>query len=379
LRAQRAVDPYAHFVNVYMLDRKGNRIDRRNPQDIFTPLYNHQIPPGAARVVHYALKVPEDQRAPLTVEAKLQYRKFDTPYLQYVFGRDYVNDLPITTISTDRITFPIASGEEAPPPPPLATPEWQRWNDYGIALLIEGDAGSEKGELAQAANAFAEVEKLGKADGPLNLARAYLKEGRLDDAAEALRRALRMDPPAPRWTVAWLNGLVDKQNGFLDKAISEFRSVLEDRYPELDARGLDFSKDYEVINELGQTLFESAKLERGEANRERREFFLRQAVEQFERTLALDSENVSAHYNLALLHRQLGDETREQEHRKLHERFRPDDNARDRAIELARRRDPAADRAAQSITIYSLHRPGAPELPSSKVAFGRDAAATAAK
>jgi tetratricopeptide (TPR) repeat protein len=379
LGEQRAVDPYAHFVNVYMLDRKGNRIDRRNPQDIFTPLYNHQIPPGAARVVHYALKVPEDQRAPLTVEAKLQYRKFDTPYLQYVFGRDYVNDLPITTISTDRITFPIASGEEAPPPPPLATPEWQRWNDYGIALLIEGDAGSEKGELAQAANAFAEVEKLGKADGPLNLARAYLKEGRLDDAAEALRRALRMDPPAPRWTVAWLNGLVDKQNGFLDKAISEFRSVLEDRYPELDARGLDFSKDYEVINELGQTLFERAKLERGEANRERREFFLRQAVEQFERTLALDSENVSAHYNLALLHSQLGDETRAQEHRKLHERFRPDDNARDRAIELARRRDPAADRAAQSITIYSLHRPGAPELPSSKVAFGRDAAATAAK
>jgi hypothetical protein len=42
------VDPYAHFINVYMLDRDGNRIDRRNPQDIFVPLYNKQIPPGAA-------------------------------------------------------------------------------------------------------------------------------------------------------------------------------------------------------------------------------------------------------------------------------------------------------------------------------------------
>src|SRR6185503_9737809 len=41
------VDPWSHFVNVYMLDRDGNRIDRRNPQDIFTPLYNNQIPPGA--------------------------------------------------------------------------------------------------------------------------------------------------------------------------------------------------------------------------------------------------------------------------------------------------------------------------------------------
>ena len=61
-----------------------------------------------------------------------------------------------------------------------------------------------------------------------------------------------------------LNGLVNKQNGYLDKAISEFRSILEDRYPELDQRGFDFSKDYEVINEYAQTLFERSKLERAQ-------------------------------------------------------------------------------------------------------------------
>src|SRR5262249_39808596 len=49
-----SVDPYSHFINVYMLDRKGKRIDRRNPQDIFVPLYNKQIPPGAGQVVHFA-------------------------------------------------------------------------------------------------------------------------------------------------------------------------------------------------------------------------------------------------------------------------------------------------------------------------------------
>ena len=43
----QAVDPYSHFVNAYVLDRDGNRIDRRNAEDIFTPLYNHQIPPPA--------------------------------------------------------------------------------------------------------------------------------------------------------------------------------------------------------------------------------------------------------------------------------------------------------------------------------------------
>ena len=57
-----SVDPYSHFINVYMLDRKGNRIDRRNPQDIFVALYNKQIPPGAGQVVHFALEVPRGSR-----------------------------------------------------------------------------------------------------------------------------------------------------------------------------------------------------------------------------------------------------------------------------------------------------------------------------
>src|SRR5688572_738075 len=74
------VDPWAHFVNVFMLDKDGNRIDRRNPQDIFTPLYNHQIPPGAAQTVHYELQLPDDVDEPVTVELKLQYRKFDQRY-----------------------------------------------------------------------------------------------------------------------------------------------------------------------------------------------------------------------------------------------------------------------------------------------------------
>lgn len=372
----REVDPWSHFLNVFMLDRDGNRIDRRNPQNIFTPLYNHQIPPGAAAVVHYGFTVPEDITEPLTVEIKVQYRKFDTKYMQYVFGTNYTNDLPITTICADRITFPIEGIAAAPTNAPSPIIPWQRWNDYGIGLFLEStDKGSEKGELIQAAHAFSEVEKLGRADGALNAARVYFREGRLDDVVTALQRAndeTKFKPPGNRWTIAWLNGLVNKQNGYLDKAITEFRSILEDRYPELDQRGFDFSKDYEVINELGQTLFERAKMERGEANRVARESFLRQAVDRFKQTLTLDSENVTAHYNLALLYDQLGDAKLAAEHRASHERYRPDDNARDRAITIARRANPAADAAAQAIVIYKLQRPSAPELeatPSGRVAL----------
>jgi tetratricopeptide (TPR) repeat protein len=363
------VDPWSHFVNVYMLDRDGRRVDRRNPQDIFTPLYNHQIPPGAGQTVHYSFTVPERQTGPLTVEVKLQYRKFDTIYMNYVFNTNYVagaqltvtNDLPIVTIASDRVVFPIeGDNASAVTNAVSAIPEWQRWNDYGIGLLLEGDRGAEKGELIQAAQAFGRVEKLGRADGPINLARVYYKEGRLDDAVAALQRAVKFDPPASRWTVAWFTGLVNKQNGFLDEAIREFRSILEDHYPELDRRGFDFSKDYEVINELGQTFFERAKMERGNPDRQKQ--YLLKAVDQFQKTLALDSENSAAHFNLAQLYAQLGDERKAAFHRREHEKYLPDYNAADRAITLARRANPAADHAAQATVIYPLQRAGAPEL-----------------
>ncbi len=389
LGPHKEVDPWAHFINVYMLDRDGNRVDRRNPQDIFTPLYNHQIPPGAGQVVHYELVVPENQTEPLTMEAKLQYRKFDTLYMNYIFASNYVkgspftvtNDLPIVTIASDKITFPIEGVHASPPQlasiasQTCAIPTWQRWNDYGIGLFSDGGAGAEKGELIQATEAFEHVEKLGCADGTLNLARVYFKEGRLDDTIAALQRAAKFDPPAPRWTIAWLNGLVDKQNGFLDKAIAEFSSILEDRYPELDKRGFDFSKDYEVINELGQAYYERAKMER--ANPARQNQFLNLAVTAFQRTLALDSENLTAHYTLALIYSQLGDQTKAAYHRQEHAKYLPDYNAQDRAISIARRADPAADHAAQATVIYPLQRAGAPELGERAARQSADRVATA--
>jgi tetratricopeptide (TPR) repeat protein len=353
------VDPWSHFVNAYILDRHGNRIDRRNAQDIFVPLYNHQIPPGAADVVHYRLQLPEDLSAPVTVEARLKYRKFDTTYVRHFQGKRFVtNDLPVTTIATDEVTFPIptdttmGSIQEAP-----EIPGWERWNDYGIGLLREGERGSSKGELRQAEYAFRRVEALGRADGPLNLARVYLKEGRLTQAAKALRRAAKNPAPAPAWSVAWLSGLINKQSGHLDAAIDNFTQLVETRFLEARARGFDFSKDYRLLNELGQTLFERAKRERGPANAGHRYALLEEAKGWFAKTLALDPENVTAHYDLALISAQLGEHRVAEVHRQLHRKYKPDDNAGDRVIAIHRRQHPAADHAAEAVVLYDLQRP----------------------
>ncbi len=364
--ADGVVDPWSHFVNAYVLDREGRRIDRRNAQDIFLPLYNHQIPPGAADVVHYRLEVPPDASGTLELEAALQYRKFDTTYMRYFQGEEFDgNDLPITTLATDRIVFPIAAdGAVAVANEPSPILEWQRFNDYGIGLLRKGDSGANKGELRQAEEAFRAVEEQGRPDGPTNLARVYLKEGRLDEAAAALNRASSFDPPAYPWVVAWFTGLVNKQNGYLDEALESFRS-LHDMWQTAEAREreFDFRQDYRLLNELGQTTFERAKQERGEAREATRDAMLAEAVEWFERTLTLDPENLSAHFNLALIHELIGEEETAARHRALHARYKPDDNARDRATTRARIADPAANHAAEAVVIYDLARDGAYELP----------------
>jgi len=355
--ADGTVDPWSHFVNVYMLDREGERIDRRNAEDIFTPLYNHQIPPGSADVIHYSFKVPENRVDPVTVEVKLNYRKFDTAYLRHIRGDDFqYNDLPITVIATDVIRFPVNTGT----PTNVGTnmeadaglPAWQRWNDYGIGLFRKG----QRGELRQAEYAFSQVEKLGHADGPVNLTRVYLKEGRLDEAAQALQRAVVFEQPAYPWLIAWFTGLVNKQNGELDQAISNFRHVLNTDFEAARQREFDFSQDFRVINELAQTLVERAKTERGTARRQARNQLLFEAQQWFEKTLQLDPENTTAHYNLGLIHSLLGDEAQAVEHRRLHDYYRVDDNARDRAVNLHRRNNPAANHAAESVVIYDLQR-----------------------
>jgi tetratricopeptide (TPR) repeat protein len=348
------VDPWSYFVNAYVLDRNGNRIDRRNVQDIFVPLYNHQIPPGASAVVHYLLQVPPDVREPVRIEASLNYRKFDTTYLRYVQGDAFTrNDLPITTMATDTVVLPIAGQTGTVETQEVAIDPAVRWNDYGIGLLLEGGGGA-RGELRQAEQAFTRVESLNNANGPLNLARVYFSEGRLEEAARALRRASGREPPAPAWTIAWFSALIDRENGHLDEAIESLRYLADTRFQSARERGFDFSYDIRILNMLGRTLFERARAERGKSHQAARQQLLEQSRDWFLKTLAIDPEDLTAHYNLAQVYTGLGETELAEQHRLLHGMYRPDDHAIEQAVAKSRSANAAADHAAAAIAIYDL-------------------------
>ena len=213
------VDPGAHFYRSLMLDERGNPINKRNAFATRSVAYVRLIPPGAADTVHFRLQVPEDCGDRIFLEARLNYRKFawwntqwayagvrdpaDTDYSvgkghddgRWVFTGDTsgvsgqvkaIPNIPITVISTDAAEIPVLP-PDAPEPaadPYLDASVRERWNDYGIGLLLQGD-------LRGAEAAFLRVTEMdpGYADGWVNVARARTQEGRMDEAGRG---------PAPR-------------------------------------------------------------------------------------------------------------------------------------------------------------------------------------
>ncbi len=294
--ADGTVDPYAHFINVYMLDRNGSRIDRRNAQDIFVPLYNKQIPPGAGQVVHFGLELPGDQTAAIGLEARVNYRKFDRKYMDFIFPKGQGPALPVVQMAVDKVELPVKGASIVRNELSPIKDEWQRWNDYGIGLLLEGTTkGGQKGELKQAEEVFLKVAELGKADGWVNLARVYQREGRIPEALSALEKAAAHKEPAAPWVINWLTGQINASNNQLEEAVASFEAVLKTRIPE---RKFDFGLDFVVIDEMAAALYTMAR-PLPVKSPERKEW-LKKAISAYRRTLAIDSEDVSAHYGLGL-------------------------------------------------------------------------------
>ncbi len=80
------VEPGAHFYKSYQIDEDGNEINKRNAFQSRSLLYVRLIPPGAADVAHFRVKIPKDAKGPITLTARLNYRKFSHYYTQFAYA-----------------------------------------------------------------------------------------------------------------------------------------------------------------------------------------------------------------------------------------------------------------------------------------------------
>jgi tetratricopeptide (TPR) repeat protein len=347
------VDPASHFVNAFVLDRHGNRIDRRNAQDIFVPLYNNQIAPGSAKLARYEFTVPENAAGPLRLSGRLLYRKFDSTLMRFVKGPDYRNDLPVSVVGEGSVEVAVAGAPHArPAEAPALTgdpPEWMRWNDYGIALLSAGQGA----DLLNAEAAFARVEALGNFNGPLNLTRVYLAEGEVrGKARESLQRARKFEE-TPIWTYLWLSGQLSMKNGDYDAAIRSFSEIVAGGFAQAENRSFDFSKDYRLLNDLGEASYLKALSQRRAGEQAVRDG-LQKAVEWYDKVLVLDPENATAHWGLKQAYMALGQSEDAARHSALHQKYKRDDLAEGEAMMAARERYRHAAHASEDPVIYDL-------------------------
>jgi tetratricopeptide (TPR) repeat protein len=327
---QGPVEPGAHFYRSLLLDERGNPINKRNAWMARSVAYVRLIPPGAADTVHYRLRIPEDAGDSIRLRAKVNYRKFawwntqwafagvppsDSPAdllgpghdsRQWLFTGDTggvsgpikaIPDIPITVMAASEATLRVLpSGAALPEQTSLLDKSVrERWNDYGIGLLLQG-------HIKAAEDAFLKVTRMepGYADGWVNVARARIQEGNMAAAEEMLRRALEIDPKLAKTHFFLASAL--KPMGRYDEALAHLRSAAA-QYP----------RDRVVLNQLGRILF----LKRQYAD----------AIAEFTKVLAIDPEDLQAHYNLMLCWQGLKKPDEAQRHRARYERFKADEAA----------------------------------------------------
>jgi tetratricopeptide (TPR) repeat protein len=324
------VDPAAHFYRSLQLDEHGNPINKRNAWMTRSVAYVRLIPPGAADTVHYQLQIPRDAGDRISLRAKVNYRKFAWWNTQWAFAgvrdpsqpdppvtRSYddgvwrftgdtsnvsgkvkaIPDIPTTVMAEASASISVVAERAVLPPIKslMDASVRERWNDYGIGLLLQGD-------LKGAQAAFRNVTAMdpGYADGPVNVARAQLQEGDVDGAVAMLEQALKRSPSLAK--AHFFLGVVLKTLGRYGESLDHLR-VAAEQYP----------RDRVVLNQIGRVHFLERRFD--------------DAIASFTRALQVDPEDLEAHYNLMLCYQGKGDATLAARERALYTRFKADEAA----------------------------------------------------
>ena len=331
------VEKGAHFYRSLQVDAHGNPINKRNAWSTRAVVYVRLIPPGAADTVHFRMKVPERTGNRINLTARLCYRKFSWFNTQFAFageadknestagaGRpspqvtsdfddtkmaftaslkgvsaksEKIPVVPIVAVAENEVALDVLPARSSAPTPniQLAKEDWQRWNDFGIGLFLQGD-------LKAAQSAFEKVAQVDpeNPDGWVNIGRAALQEGDVSRARTVLEKALALSPELARAHFFYAGVL--RQEGNYDGAVQHLNRVLA-QYP----------RDRVALNNLGRVLFLQRKYP--------------EAVKALQQVLAIDPEDLQAHYNLMLCYNGMGDEKMSKEHQARYLRFKADESS----------------------------------------------------
>jgi Flp pilus assembly protein TadD len=266
-----SLDPQAHSFTNRLVNAQGGLNDIHQVWNTRVVAYNNTIQSGRSQIVRYQFKVPADATGPISITAKVNYRRFNQHFIDFGLGKHY--EMPVVEMAARTRTLAVGSNL-AEAPDPQDNKDWMRWNNYGIGLL-------DAQQYAESARAFKHVTEMRPdyADAYTNVAIADSQWERFDDARASLQKALQLAPHNAR--ALYYLALVERIQGHLDAAISDLREVTA-----------QFPRSRDAHRELGFSLYQQHKY--GEARAE------------YETLQSIDPDDLAAHYILSIVYRRLG-------------------------------------------------------------------------
>ena len=269
------LDESAHNYKTYLVKADGSFNDKHHIWRTRVVAQNNQIQSGRSDLVRYQFRVPANATGTLHLKTRLQYRRFTRVFSDYALGKSL--DYPVVTMASAQYVMRV--GENGPVPageiPKNAMPDWRRWNNYGIALI-------DQKQYPLAIDAFIRAAALDEKYRPmahLNQAIGLIELDQYNQAARLLDGVVKTYPDNMR--ALFQQARVFIRRGQLDEAEANIRRVLA-AYP----------RDRMSLHQLG----ELCKIKHDFSG----------ARECYEKILAIDPEDLGAHYNLMLVFRKLG-------------------------------------------------------------------------
>jgi tetratricopeptide (TPR) repeat protein len=276
LKPDGNLDPSAHSFTNRLINIKGELNGLHQIWHNRVLAYNNALQSGRSELARYRFRLPKGYTGQFTLTATVRYRRFNQHFLDYAMDQKHYPE-PVIDIASEKRTLSV--GDNRPiSPGPDENPEWMRWNNYGISLL-------DAQQYQDAVGAFQHVADLRPdyADAYTNMAVVEISWERYDDARPHLARALSLLPGDPR--ALYYRAIVERNAGQIQQAIDDFKAVLE-KYPR--------SKD--GLRELGFSYFQQHDYA--------------DSRDEYVKLQAIDPDDLSAHYQLAILYRRLGDKER---------------------------------------------------------------------
>ena len=271
IRPDGQLDPNAHSFTNRLVNSTGILNDHHQVWDTRVVAFNNTVASGRSQLVRYEFKVPDSVGGPITLIAKVNYRRFNQQFIDFGLGKHF--EMPVVEMASRKRTLVLGT-TPAEAADPQDNPEWMRWNNYGIALL-------DAQQYADSAQAFQHVAELRPdyADAYTNIAIADFSWQRYQDSRANLEHALGLAPENAR--ALYYLSLVERVQGHLDDAVTALRKVVA-----------QFPRSRDAHRELGFSYFQQHNYP--------------DARTEYETVQSIDPDDLAAHYILSIVYRRLG-------------------------------------------------------------------------